>query len=108
MMRQGLYYHFRCCCQLSGDVVCRLVVTVGSHQEKLGILVPVDGSFALDTKIPVKRLGSGKPTFSLVPKTESVGERFIPIYPDEPFAYIEQLKDAFLVRKYGQAGILVK
>lgn len=108
VIRQGLYYHFRCRCHLSGDVVCRLVITCGSQQENLGIVVPMDGGFGLDTKLPVKRFSSEEPVFSLLPKTVSAEGNFVPIYPDEPFAYIEHLKNAFLVRKYGQAGILVK
>lgn len=106
--RQGLYYHFLCRCQLSGEVVCRLFITCGNHQEKLGIVVPVDGGFGLDTKLPVKQFGAEEPVFSLIPKTGSIDGNFVPIYPDEPFAYIEQLKEAFLVRKYGQPGILIK
>lgn len=34
--------------------------------------------------------------------------RFIPIKPEEPFAYIERLKDAYLVRQDGQVGIIIK
>jgi len=104
----GLYYHFRCRCQLSGDVVCRLMVTNGKIQEKLGILVPMEDGFGLDTKLPCKRLKNDSLFFSLIPKTEKSEAQFAPIYPDEPFSYIEQLKDSFLVRKYGQPGILLK
>ena len=68
----------------------------------------MDGGFGLNTRLPVKQFGSEKPSFVLLAKTVSAEGTFVPIYPDEPFAYIEQLKEAFLVRKYGQTGILVK
>ena len=55
--RQGLYYLFRCRCRLSGEAAFRLLVSCGEKQEDLGILVPMEGGFGLDTRRPVKRLG---------------------------------------------------
>lgn len=106
--RQGLYYHFCCRCQISEEVVCRLRVTCNDHQENLGIVVPTQDGFGLDTKVPVKRLGQGIPSFSLVPKSAESEGIFVPIYPEEPFSYMERLKDAFLARKYGQIGVIIK
>ena len=107
VQRQGLYYRFICRCQLSGDVVCRLHVSCGGKQENLGVVVPMDGGFGLDTRIPVKRLGEGEPAFTLIPRHDPPREQFAPIIPEEPFAYIERLKTSFLVKKYGKMGILI-
>lgn len=110
VLRQGLYYRFVCRCRLTGDVICRLHVTCGSKSENLGIVVPMDGGFGLNTKIPVKRLGEGEMEFRLLPKyepREEKNETFVPIYPEEPFAYIERLKESYLVKRNGQAGILI-
>ena len=107
VQRQGLYYRFHCRCRLTGDVVCRLYVSCGGKQENLGVVVPMDGGFGLDTRIPVKRLGEGEPAFSLVPKHDPPQGQFVPIVPEEPFTYIERLKTSFLVKKYGEMGILV-
>lgn len=107
VQRQGLYYSFRCRCKLSGDIVCRLSVRSSGKQESLGIVVPMDGGFGLDTKLPVKRLGEGEMIFFLGPKHEASAGQFIPISPEEPFAYISRLKKAYLVRQYGQMGILL-
>ncbi len=108
VLRQGLYYRFICRCQLTGDVVCRLNVACGEKRESLGVVIPIDGGFGLDTKLPVKRLGEGKMAFLLIPKHELGGGRFEPIYPEEPFSYIERLKDAFLARKNGQVGVMFR
>lgn len=108
VLKQGLYYRFTCRCRLTGDVVCRLTVSCEDKQENLGIVVPIGDGFGLDTKLPVKRLGNGMMKFQLHPKHEIEIEKFTPIYPEEPFAYIARLKDSFLVRKNGQAGILIK
>lgn len=106
--RQGLYYRFICRCRLTGDVVCRLYVSCGGETASLGVVVPVDGGFGLDTKLPAKRFREGEPSFSLHPKQEVAPGQFVPIIPEEPFAYIERLKTSFLVRKYGQMGILLE
>lgn len=103
--RQGLYYHFLCRCQLTGDVMCRLWVSCGDKRESLGLVVPVDGGFGLNTSLPIKRLGEGELTFSLLPKHDKPAGKFIPISPEEPFAYIERLKKSYLVRKGEQVGI---
>lgn len=62
--RQGLYYRFLCRCQLTGDVMCRLWVSCGDKRESLGLVVPVDGGFGLNTSLPIKRLGEGGLNFS--------------------------------------------
>lgn len=105
--RQGLYYRFLCRCRLAGEILCRLQVTCGDRQEDLGIVVPVEGGFGLDTKLPVKRLGLGAMAFRLLPKHEIPKEKFAPIYPEEPFSYISKLKQSYLVKRNGQLGILL-
>lgn len=108
VLRQGLYYRFHCRCKLTGNVVCRLTVSCGPNRENLGVVVPVDDGFGLDTRLPVKRLGEGNMEFFLVPKHETGTGRFVPIYPEEPFSYIERLKESYLARKNGQYGIMIK
>ncbi len=105
--REGLYYRFSCRCILSGNVVCRLRVDCGGKRESLGVVVPMGEGFGLDTRVPVKRIGEGTPRFSLGAKTESRGE-FIPLSPEEPFAYLERLKESFLEIRNGQAGVVLK
>lgn len=107
VLRQGLYYRFVCRCQLTGDVMCRLEVSCGGNRENLGIVIPMDGGFGLDTKIPVKRIGEGQLHFFLMPKHEVPAGRFVPISPEEPFAYIARLKESYLVRKEGQVGVMI-
>ena len=68
----------------------------------------MDGGFGLDTRLPVKRLGEGEMAFTLVPKHEVPEGTFVPIYPEEPFAYIERLKEGFLAKKGEQVGVVLK
>lgn len=104
---QGLYYRFNCRCQLTGDVICRLFVSSGDHRESLGVVVPVGNGFGLDTKVAAKRLGEGKLSFSLHPKHETAEGKFVPIIPEEPFAYLSRLKDAYLEKREEQMGAVI-
>lgn len=108
VLREGLYYRFICRCRLTGDVVCRLMVCCGDCHENLGVVVPMGDGFGLDKRIPVKHLGEGEMSFSLIPKHDHVAGKFVPIYPEEPFTYIARLKDAFLARQNGQVGVVFK
>ena len=107
VLRQGLYYRFICRCRIGGDVICRLRVSCGGRHEELGILVPVEDLFGLDRKIPAKNFTEGIPEFKLYAKAEEPEGQFVPIIPEEPFSYISKLKTAYLVRRNGQAGILI-
>ena len=106
VIRQGLYYRFICRCRLTGDVMCRLYVVCDGNKESLGLVVPMEDGFGLDTRIPVKRVGQGEMEFTLLPKHDTP-DKFVPIYPEEPFAYIENLKNSFLTIQGGQMGIIL-
>ena len=108
VLRQGLYYRFICRCKLTGEVVYRLKVRCGDATENPGILVRTGDGFGLDKKVPVSHLGDGEMIFLLMPKSDRLGGRFIPIRPEEPFAYIMRLQDAFFTRRDGQAGVMLK
>ena len=106
--RQGLYYRIACRCSLTGEVMHRLVVVCGEKREDLGTLVPMDGAFGIEKRIPVKRLGEGTPEFLLLPKHGTPEGKFIPVYPEEPFSYMSRLKDAYLAQRDGQLGVVLR
>lgn len=105
--REGLYYRFRCRCNLPEESVCRISVTCGDRQASLGVLVPEGGGFALTTRLPVKQLGEGEMRFQILPRHESVRGKFVPISPEEPFAYLARLKEAFLARQGDCIGAVI-
>jgi hypothetical protein len=106
--RQGLYYRFSCRCDLSGEVIYRITVTCGGKSESLGIPVPKNGEFYLDTRLAASRLGEGEPKFAAVPRRPDLGGMFVPISPEEPFRYLHRLENAYLARKDGQLGIVIR
>lgn len=105
LLRQGLYYRVICRCRISGDQVYRLYAVLKDKRENLGVLVPEGDSFFLDKKIPVKRIGEGIPRFSVSSGEVSQRGKFVPICPEEPFLYIDRLKNAFLQSEHGKIGI---
>lgn len=108
VIKQGLYNRFICRCRLAGDKVCRLYVRCGESLEKLGVLVPVDEGFGLDTRIPAKRFADAPMEFELRCAEEKKPEKtFVPIIPEEPFSYLSRLKNAFLVKQAGKIGIIL-
>lgn len=102
---QGLYYAISCRCRLSGNSVYKLTVICGDDTENLGILVPEGGSFVLRTRLPKKKLPKGKPQFHAALKHPELSGKFVPLCPEEPFAYLARLKHAFLEVRDGQTGI---
>lgn len=105
--RQGLYYCISCRCRLSGEVVYKVTASCAEKEESLGILVPESGAFVLTTRVPIKRLGEGELTFHAVPRHTELRGKFVPISPEEPFAYLSRLENAFLEIRDGQSGITI-
>lgn len=106
--RQGLYYCFRCSCELQSEIICRVTVSCGGHHENLGILVPEGNRYKLTKKIPVKRLGQGIFQFQITPKHQKTYGKYISVYPEEPFRYIQKLQNAYLQHRGGSTGIVIQ
>lgn len=105
--RRGLYYHFTCRFQLKEPCLCRLEFCCGDRTEVLGVPVPEGGQFVLTKQIPVSRVAARTPVFRVLPKQMSLQGRFVPISPEEPFAYLDRLKNAYLLRSGQQLGVVI-
>ena len=108
VQREGLYYRFRCCCNLTGEVIYRLLVTWGEKHVNLGIPAPRGDAFYLDTRVAANRLEQGIPTFLAVPRHPEAKGFWAPVSPDEPFTYLHRLKNAVPEVRDGKMGILIK
>lgn len=106
--REGLYYRFQCCCDLTGQVIHRLIVACGEKTENLGIPVPDGDAFYLTTRLPVSHFPQGEPTFRAVPKHPQGQKLWVPIAPDTPFEYISRLENAVAQRREEGMGILIQ
>ena len=105
--KQGLYYSFSCRCSIPGKAVHRLMVICGNVRTDLGICVPVGAEFGVNRKLPCKQFPVGEPEFLLVSGRETGGRKFVPVYPEEPFAYMTKLKNAFMEIRDGQVGVSI-
>lgn len=105
IQRQGLYYRFDCRCNLKKNPMYRLMMDQGGKLINLGIPIPSTDGYWLVTKRPVKEFGTEKPEFRLAPKLQ--GGRYIPVYPDEPFAYLHRLQNAYIEYRDGVLGVVI-
>lgn len=105
VQQQGLYYRIRCRCDLTGTVRYKLIAGCGNNSVDLGLCVPKDNQFGVDTAIPIKRLGQGEMRFRLAPKHSRAEGNFLAVSADEPFGYIRQLQKAHLFHRDGNVGI---
>ena len=106
--QEGLYCRFRCVCDLSGQVIYRLLATWGEKEVNLGIPVPCGDAFRLDTKIAASRLGEGTPKFLAVPRHPEKTGIWVKVSPEEPFAYLQRLKNAVPEVRDGKMGIYIR
>ena len=107
VLQEGLYYRISCRVRLSGSLMYRLAAVSDGRRENLGILAPVGDGYGLDRKIPCKRFSLTDLSFLLVPSHEPVAGKFVPISPEEPFSYLERLKDVYLTRQQQRIGVIV-
>ena len=96
--KQGLFYRIHCLCHISGSVPFRVTVK-GDTDVDLGLCVPMDHDFGLNTSIPISKVGNGKLEFWARPKHTVKKLDCVTVSPDEPFSYLAKLKGAYLVSR---------
>lgn len=97
-IREGLYCRILCRCTLPGQEIRRLY----AGSEKIGVLMPHNGQWILETRIPGKRIKEGS-NFTL----DDPGENFWPLRPGEEFSYLDKLRKGKLDIREGQMGLVV-
>ena len=105
--RRGLYCHISCRCGKVGDGICRLMLQCGDGVVDLGILVPMDGGFGLEKRLPAKNLPEGQPHFRVKAVDQRAEDNFVPVRAGEPFAYLSRLQTARFARRDGEAGVIL-
>ena len=99
----GLYYHFRGKCTLSKNCIFRITMSCGDKQENLGVLIPCNGLFLLDTKRPMKQFSDAMPVFTV----QSDRESGFPVNENTPFPKLEALDNGVFQKKDGISLILL-
>ena len=107
LIPQGLYLHIICRCHLPGKQIYKLYAVMEHHRENLGVVIPDGDGGILQKKIPAKYLREERLRFIISAGTEDLQGKFIPICPEEPFYYIDRLKNSFLELENGRIGIRI-
>ena len=102
--QEGLYYRFRCTCNLPDGKIYRILISCGGKTENLGIPIPGGDSFWLSVRLPKSRFTEAEPIFQAIPKEERL---WVPVYPDQPFPYLSELENAVLGEENGETGIFI-
>lgn len=97
-IREGLYCRILCRCTLPGQEIRRLYAGNG----KIGVLMPQNGQWILETRIPANRIKEGS-AFTL----DEPGEIFYPIRPGEEFAHLDKVRNGKLAFRGDQWGVVV-
>lgn len=103
---EGLYYSFRCRCQLDKKAICKLCVSCGDERILLGTPIPEGQCFVLRTRIPKKRFGAGEIAVCVAFEGDS-NEIFVPVRETEPFPYLKEIKNAYAQVRGGIRGIAI-
>lgn len=105
--REGLYYCFSCSCRMLEGDIHRLWLECGKKTIDLGVLAPMHGGMGLRKKLPVKQIAEAQPKF-FADVRQPKREKFIPIYPDEPFKYLSRIKNSYYAERDGKIGVAIK
>ena len=104
LTREGLYYRIQCRCVVPDDMVYRLLAISDRGRDNIGVVVPEGDGYVLNKRMPVKNLAEGT-SFVLSSRADTDSGKFVPISPEEPFSYIDQLQSAFLEINEGNVGV---
>lgn len=108
VLRRGLYYRFRCYCDLTGDVIYRITVQCGDVTENLGIVLPCMDSFWLEKDLPISRFAKEVPVFRAIPRHPAKYDAGLQIKPDEPLCYLNRIRAAHLRLRADAKGYMIK
>ena len=102
MVREGLYYRFRCVCTKL-DGIHRLWVMWENDVFNLGVCLPIGDSLLLEKKVAANRIGNGPYYFVLKGDGE---KRFAPLDQPLPTECLRCLKTARFAIRDGRKGLI--
>lgn len=105
--REGLYYLIRCRCDMPQAGLYRIKAESDAGIVDLGTCIPSDHMLCLDTKVAIKKLGTGPVRFSLLSGHISPAERFVPLETQGRFCDFSLLEAAMFDTVDGQPGLRI-
>lgn len=92
--KEGLYYKICCRCRLPKPALFRLQIDTAGKMQDLGICVPKEDLFGVDTSIPVRNIEQNTMRFVLVDK--DFEQHKVMLDPQKPFMHLQDLAHACL------------
>lgn len=104
--KEGLYWKIHCRCDLPDGVPYCITLKAG-EQIDMGLLVQEEDGLCLTKRIAMKRIGDAQPSFVVMRRDKKTQTQFKAIEPNEPFDYLENLKESRLEEQDGKLGIML-
>lgn len=94
--REGLYLKLCCRCDLPEKRIYHVIIQSDKNAVDLGVCVPKDDCFGIDTRIPIRSINTDSMRFLLTEKGIHQKKDQISLEESKPFPYLEQLDSAYL------------
>lgn len=90
--QNGLYYTICCRCTLPNQGLHRILIQSGDKQTDIGICVPIDGMYGMNTSVAARNVDINAIDFILVPQGHIHSAESVSLDPEKPFAYLHALE----------------
>lgn len=108
MIREGLYMRIRCFCNIKKKGIYRIHMCGSDKTVDLGVCVPQNSGYAVDTKIAVKNIPGGSIRFELNDSTKHCDGPFIRLDLERPFSQLSKLEKARLKYHNGEMMLMIE
>lgn len=98
--QQGLFCYLSCRCSLPDDKMYKLFAQIKEEILDFGLLYPINDSFGINTKAPLRKLGQGSIRFFVSPKDGI--EVCVPLNSPSAFPHLSQLEQCRFIMKNGK------
>lgn len=104
----GLYMQISCNCRLPDQKIYKLYAQCNGSKIPLGVMVPKNGVFVLEKRIPVKNFEDTEMRFVILQYREVSDENAYFVLQNKPFAQLAELtQNAFLQEDTGKIKIVI-
>lgn len=101
--KAGCFYRFFSRFTSREKTQLHLVVHCNTLRYDLGLCVQYKDQYGTEKRVPIRQIGEGPMTFLL----ENI-DVFVPIFEEEPFAYLDKLINSRFEKRYDTKGILLR
>ena len=105
VIKSGLYYKIMCRIVRPKKGMYRLNVRCCEKTVDLGLCVPMQDHFGVDTSVPIRKIGEGELIFELIGEHHS--QKFIAISKETPVKHLAEYSKMRFVILEGEKGVIL-